>query len=64
MREIELSKTKEINLRYHGWVQYNTGEDLKDGEIVLVKGVGECTVRKITEDLVELWMVKEEEVKP
>lgn len=57
MREIELSKTKENNLRHHGWVQYAIS-DLKDEEIVLVKGVGECAVRKITEDLVELWMVK------
>ena len=63
MREIALSKTKENNLRHHGWVQYVISE-LKDEEIVLVKGVGECAVREITKGLVELWIVKEEELKP
>ena len=63
MREIKLSEIKARNLRTHDWVQHNTTEDLKDGEVVFVKGVGECTVRKITTGLVELWLVKGEERK-
>lgn len=63
MREIELSEIKASNLRTHEWTQYLTTEDLQDGEVVLVKGVGECTVRKITTGLVELWLVKGEERK-
>ena len=63
MREIELSETKEIHLQHHGWIRYVTTEDLKDGEIVFVKGIGECEVREITEDLVELWIAKGVEVK-
>lgn len=62
MREIKLSNTQEVNLRHHEWLQYHTIEDLQDGETVLVKGVGECTVRVITsKNLVELWIVKGEE---
>ena len=64
MREIELSKTKEISLRHHGWIHHHTVEELKDEEIVLVKGVGECAVREITGSLVELWMVKGDGGKP
>ena len=63
MREIELSEIKASNLRTHEWTQYLTTEDLKDEETVLVKGVGECTVREITTGLVELWIVKREERK-
>ena len=63
MREIELSETKEINLRHHGWIRYATTEDLKDEKIVFVKGIGECEVREITEGLVELWIAKGVEVK-
>lgn len=60
MREIELSEIKEIKLQQHGWITHST-TGLKDEEVVLVKGVGECTVREITKEFVELWMVKREE---
>lgn len=58
MREIELSEIKASNLRTHEWTQYMTTEDLKDQEVVFVKGVGECTVRGIAKGVVELWIVK------
>jgi hypothetical protein len=58
MREIKLSETQEANLRHHEWLQYHTTEDLQDCEVVFVKGVGKCTVRAITENLVELWIVQ------
>lgn len=60
MKEIELSEIKASNLRIHEWISYLTTEDLKDGAVVFVKGVGECTVRTITKGLVELWIVKRE----
>ena len=64
MREIKLSEIKARNLRTHDWVQHNTTEDLKDGEVVFVKGVGECEVRVITsKNLVELWVAKGEDGK-
>ena len=61
MREIVLSKIKARNLQTHEWTQYSTTEDLKDQEIVLVNGVGECIVREIAKNLVELWVLPREE---
>ena len=58
MREIELSETKKASLRVHTWVQH-AASGLADGEVVLIRGVGECIVRRIANGLVELWTVRE-----
>jgi len=57
-----LSEIKARKLLTHEWVQYTPTEDLKDQEIVFVKGVGGCVVREITKNLVELWIIPREGV--
>lgn len=53
MKEIELPKSKEINLRHHGKIQHATLE-VQNGEIVEIKGVGKCKVKEVVKGLVEL----------
>lgn len=57
-KEIELPKSKELNLRHHGKIQHAT-QDLEDGEVVEIEGVGKCRVKEVVKGLVELERLKE-----
>jgi len=45
MKELKLSLTERINLRTSNHIQYATTEHFENGEKVVIKKVGICTVK-------------------